>query len=157
MTAGAAASLFAGGSDQNISTFPLAAAVRVSLLRIPLVISRSNIKMKVYGALLASALLSLVSAKTHLLDTFTEQSFKDWVTSDWKGAENMGKWDISAGDWNGGKFASFNQSGLFDQILVQLQDTVSGGLCTRSRRPLVMMVYAWALTIVKQMPSSAVA
>ena len=51
-------------------------------------------------ALLAS---SLVSAKTHLLDTFTPESFKEWITSEWKGAENMGKWDITSGEWNGGK------------------------------------------------------
>jgi len=57
--------------------------------------------MKVYSSLLVAALLSLASAKTLLLDTFTEDSFKQWVTSDWKGAESMGKWDISSGDWNG--------------------------------------------------------
>jgi len=60
---------------------------------------------------LVPALLSVISAglalmaegKTHLLDQFTPESFKEWVTSDWKGAENMGKWDISAGEWYGGK------------------------------------------------------
>jgi calreticulin len=53
----------------------------------------------------ALSALSLVAAKTHLLETFTEDSFKSWVTSDWKGPENMGKWDISAGDWHGDKEA----------------------------------------------------
>jgi len=57
--------------------------------------------MKLSFALFLSAVASLASAKTHLLDSFTTDSFKQWVTSDWKGAENMGKWDISSGEWNG--------------------------------------------------------
>jgi len=52
---------------------------------------------------LALSLASLVAAKTHLQETFTEESFSNWVTSDWKGKENMGKWDISSGDWYGDK------------------------------------------------------
>jgi len=47
------------------------------------------------------ALLSLAYSKTFLHDTFTPESFKEWVTSDWKGAENMGKWDLSSGEWYG--------------------------------------------------------
>lgn len=63
--------------------------------------------LQVLLATLSVALMMVTSkseGKTILLDQFTEESFKDWVTSDWKGSENMGKWDISSGDWNGGKF-----------------------------------------------------
>jgi len=59
-----------------------------------------------YSLAVLALVASLVSAKTHLLETFSPESFKEWVTSDWKGAENMGKWDISSGDWNGGEEAA---------------------------------------------------
>lgn len=63
-----------------------------------------NQKMRSIVSILA--LLSLAYSKTILHDTFTPESFKEWVTSDWKGAENMGKWDLSSGEWYGGEYFS---------------------------------------------------
>lgn len=49
---------------------------------------------------------SMAQAKTHLHETFSSETLDpSWVTSDWKGKENMGEWDVSSGEWNHGDAA----------------------------------------------------
>jgi len=35
------------------------------------------------------------------IEAFSKESFASWVPSEWKGSD-MGKWDLTSGDWNGG-------------------------------------------------------
>lgn len=66
----------------------------------------SSQKSKAMASKLVTALAAciyLASAKVLFQDKFTEDSFKDWVTSNWKGAENMGKWEVTSGEWYHGK------------------------------------------------------
>lgn len=48
-------------------------------------------------------MVSASSAKTYLDEAFTEDSFKQWVHSNWKGEENTGKFEVTSGEWPGDK------------------------------------------------------
>jgi len=52
------------------------------------------------GAAAAAAAVAAAEAKVYFKETFSDAAWRDrWVDSTWKGAEAMGEWEWSAGEW----------------------------------------------------------